>query len=221
MSDTRKFLRRAAGLFLVLALLLPLAGPGTVLEASAVTKAEIDALKGDANDLASQRKDIQNQLKAIQADKNAAINKKELIERQIQVIRQEINNINQQIAMYDQLIAEKTEELRQAEADEAAQFDLFCRRMRQMEEQGEVSYWAILFSSSSFSELLDNYMMIEEIIQYDNKVMEDLEALQAQVTADRAALEEAQGEQEEAKQKQVAIQQELKEQENEVDKLIG
>ena len=79
MSDTRKFLRRAAGLFLVLALLLPLAGPGTVLEASAVTKAEIDALKGDANDLASQRKDIQNQLKAIQADKNAAINKKELI----------------------------------------------------------------------------------------------------------------------------------------------
>ena len=41
MSDTRKFLRRAAGLFLVLALLLPLAGPGTVLEASAVTKAEI------------------------------------------------------------------------------------------------------------------------------------------------------------------------------------
>ena len=221
MSDTRKFLRRAAGLFLALALLLPLAGPGTVLEASAVTKAEIDALKGDANDLASQRKDIQNQLKAIQADKNAAINKKELIERQIQVIRQEINNINQQIAMYDQLIAEKTEELRQAEADEAAQFDLFCRRMRQMEEQGEVSYWAILFSSSSFSELLDNYMMIEEIIQYDNKVMEDLEALQAQVTVDRAALEEAQAEQEEAKQKQVAVQQELKEQENEVDKLIG
>ena len=83
MSDTRKFLRRAAGLFLVLALLLPLAGPGTVLEASAVTKAEIDALKGDANDLASQRKDIQNQLKAIQADKNAAINKKELIERRV------------------------------------------------------------------------------------------------------------------------------------------
>ena len=62
MSDTRKFLRRAAGLFLVLALLLPLAGPGTVLEASAVTKAEIDALKGDASELASQRSDIKSQL---------------------------------------------------------------------------------------------------------------------------------------------------------------
>ena len=107
---------------------------------------------------------------------------------------------------------------RQKLLDKLNDYDAY---MRQMEEQGEVSYWAILFSSSSFSELLDNYMMIEEIIQYDNKVMEDLEALQTQVTADRAALEEAQAEQEEAKQKQVAVQQELKEQENEVDKLIG
>ena len=220
MSNTRKFLRRGASLLLALVLLLPLAGPGTVLQASAVTKAEIDALKGNAKDLTSQRKDIQNQLKAIQADKDAAISKKELIEKQIDLIQQEISNINQQIAMYDQLIGEKTAELRQAEADEEAQFDLFCRRMRDLEKQGETSYWAILFSSSSFAELLDNYMMIEEIIQYDNKVISDLEVLQAQVAADKADLEAAQAEQQEAKRQQQAAQAELKAQEDEVDKLI-
>lgn len=220
MDNRGKTLRRAASLFLALVLLLPLAGPGTVLQASAVTKAEIDALKGDAKDLTSQRKDIQNQLKAIQADKNAAISKKELIEKQIDLIQQEISNINQQIAMYDQLIGEKTAELRQAEADEAAQFELFCRRMRDLEKQGETSYWAILFSSSSFAELLDNYMMIEEIIQYDNKVISDLEVLQTQVAADKADLEAAQAEQQEAKRQQQAAQTELKAQEDEVDKLI-
>ena len=216
-----KLLRRIAGLALVAAMVLPLTGPGMVIDASAVTQAEIDALKSKSSTLASQKKDIQAQLKAVQANKSDAMKKKQLLEDQIDVIRQEIENINEQIAMYDQLIAQKTEELEQAEADERAQFDLFCQRMRHMEEQGETSYWAILFSSSSFAELLDNYMMIEEIIQYDNKVIDDLTALQERVAADRAELEEAQAEQEEAKAQQLAAQEELKGQEAEVDKLIA
>ncbi len=219
--DKKKLLRRVLGLVLAVVMVLPLTGPGMLIDASAVTQAEIDALKNNASNLASQKKDIQNQLKAVKADKSAAMQKKQLLEDQIDVIRQEIANINEQIAMYDQLIAEKTAELEQAEADEQAQFDLFCRRMRYMEEQGEVSYWSILFASNDFSELLDNYMMIEEIIQYDNQVIDDLTALQEKVTKDRTALEGAQAEQEEAKALQVAAQDELKAQEAEVDKLIA
>ena len=216
-----RLLRRAAVLLLALVMFLPLTGPGMVLETSAVTQAEIDALKGSAGKLAEQKKDIQAQLKAVQADKSNALKKKELLEDQIDLIRQEIANINEQIAMYDQLIAEKTVELEQAEADEKAQFDLFCRRMRHMEEQGETSYWSILFTSGDFSELLDNYMMIEEIIQYDNQVIDSLVALQEKVANDRTVLEEAQAEQEEAKAQQMAAQDELKAQEDEVDKLIA
>ena len=216
-----RLLRRAAVLLLALVMFLPLTGPGVVLETSAVTQAEIDALKGSAGKLAEQKKDIQAQLKAVQADKSSALKKKELLEDQIDLIRQEIANINEQIAMYDQLIAEKTAELEQAEADEKAQFDLFCRRMRHMEEQGETSYWSILFTSGDFSELLDNYMMIEEIIQYDNQVIDSLVALQEKVANDRTVLEGAQAEQEEAKAQQMAAQDELKAQEDEVDKLIA
>ena len=216
-----RLLRRAAVLLLALVIFLPLTGPGVVLETSAVTQAEIDALKGSAGKLAEQKKDIQAQLKAVQADKSNALKKKELLEDQIDLIRQEIANINEQIAMYDQLIAEKTAELEQAEADEKAQFDLFCRRMRHMEEQGETSYWSILFTSGDFSELLDNYMMIEEIIQYDNQVIDSLVALQEKVANDRTVLEEAQAEQETAKAQQMAAQDELKAQEDEVDKLIA
>ena len=215
-----KIFRRLIGLALAGALLLPLAGPGVVTESSAVTQAEIDALKGDANALASQKKDLQNQLKAVQADKSEAMARKELLERQINVIQEEIDNISRQIAMYDQLIAEKEEELALAQAEEEAQFALFCRRMRAMEEQGEISYWSILFSSSDFSELLDNYMMIEEIIEYDNQVIDDLVALQEKTAADKAELEQAQTEQEKAKAQQVAARNEVKAQEAEVDKII-
>ena len=212
--------RRALGLVLALALFLPLAGQGMVVESSAVTQAEIDALKGDAGTLAAQRKDIQAQLKELRSDKDDALARRDLLEQQIYVVQQEINNINEQITMYDKLIGEKTAELEQAEADERAQFDLFCHRMRDLEKQGETSYWAILFSSASFAELLDNYMMIEEIIQYDNKVIDGLTALQERVTADRTALEQAQAEQEEAKARQLEARKELEGQEEELDGLI-
>ena len=221
MKNKKTLLRRVLMLALTLAVLLPLTGPAVITGSSAVTQAQIDALKGDASSLSAQRKDIQAQIKAIQADKNAALEKRGLLEKQIYLVQQEINNINEQIAMYDQLISEKSAELAQAEADEQAQFDLFCRRMRDLEKQGETSYWSILFSSSDFSELLDNYMMIEEIIQYDNQVIDSLVALQEKVANDRTVLEEAQAEQETAKAQQMAAQDELKAQEDEVDKLIA
>ena len=79
--------RRALGLVLALALFLPLAGQGMVVESSAVTQAEIDALKGDAGTLAAQRKDIQAQLKELRSDKDDALARRDLLEQQIYVVQ--------------------------------------------------------------------------------------------------------------------------------------
>ena len=117
-----KLARRLVGLALILAMLLPLTGPGMVLDASAVTQAEINALRNNASQLASQKKEIQSQLKAVQADKSAALTKKQLLEEQIDIIRQEIDSTNDLIAMYDQLIGEKTAELARAEEEAFVQF---------------------------------------------------------------------------------------------------
>lgn len=213
--------RKLLALAVTLALVLPLTGPAVVMEAGAVTQAEIDALKSDASKLNDQKKDIQNQLKSVRADKSKALDQKELLEQQIDVIVNEISNLDAQISKYSELIGEKETELAENEADRQKQYELFCQRVRTMEEEGEVSYWSILFSSSDFSDLLDNFMMIEEIIEYDNGIMENLLALQKQIEEDKAALESAKAEQESAKAAQVAARQELKSQESEVDKLIG
>lgn len=220
MKQKRRTIRRGLALLLALALLLPL-GPAVVMPSSAVTQAEIDALKENASSLASQKKDLQNQLSEIRSDKSQAQAQKDLLERQINVIQEEINNIAAQIQKYDELIAQKEVELAENEKKRQEQYELFCQRIRAMEEEGEISYWSILFSSSDFSDLLDNFMMIEEIIEYDNGIMDSLLALQAQIEADKAELEEAKAAQEAAKQEQEAAQQELKSQEAEVDKVIA
>ena len=169
-----------------------LALPGAVsMPASAVTQAEIDALKESAGELEQQQKEIQAQLNAIAADKDEALEQKSLLEQQINVIQSEINNIDAQIAKYDELISQKEDELAQLEQQEAEQYQLFCERVRYMEEEGEVSYWAILFNAEDFSDMLDRFMMVEEIMAYDNAIMDELLATQAQIEQEKAELEEA------------------------------
>lgn len=214
-------MKAALSLALALALLLPLTGQMAVVPASAATQDQIDALRQDASDLDAQKAEIQAQLEAVQADKSQALEQKRLLEEQIEVIQAEIGNMDAQILAYDELISQKNAELEQTEAQEQEQYELFCRRVRAMEEQGEISYWSVLFSSTDFSDLLDNYMMIEEIIAYDNSVIEALQALQDQVEQERAEVEEAKAAQEAARQERQAAQDELEAQEAQVDQVIA
>lgn len=210
------FLAAIMTLTMMLAIPVYLSTPAS----AAVTQQEIDALKSDANALAQQKKDLQQQLAAVTADKNEALAQKSLLEQQINVIQSQINNIAAQIETYDTLIEEKTQELAQAEEEEAQQYQLFCERVRFMEEEGEVSYWSILFNSSDFSDLLDRFMMVEEIMEYDNAVMDQLIAIREQIEVDKADLETARQEQQTAKEEQEAAKADLKAQEAKVDALV-
>ena len=216
----RKWAFRLCGLALAAAVAVSLLPETVVLPASAVTQAEIDAMREEADDLKSQQKEIQAKLDALEADQANAMERKTLLEQQINATQAEINTIAAQIAKYDELIAQKQEELSQAEAEEQAQYELFCERVRYMEEQGEVSYWSILFSSKDFADLLDNAMMVEEIMDYDNQVMDQLIALREQIEEDKAELESARQAQQAAKEEQEAAQANLKSQEAEVSALI-
>ena len=97
--------RRAAAL---LAFLLALAvlTPTLTLPVEAVKQSDIDALKEDANDLASQRKKLQERINALKSDKSKAIQQKELLDEQVDNTQAEINNVQRQIDTYTALIAQ-------------------------------------------------------------------------------------------------------------------
>ena len=188
--------------------------------AAAVTWADVNELKDEANGLDAEKKELQAKLDALADDKSQAVARKELLDQQIANTEAQIANTQAQIDRYAALITQTEAELVEAEEKEAAQYELFCKRVREMEEQGEVSYWSILFSSDDFSDLLDNAMMVEEIMDYDNQVMNELIAIREQIEADKTALETARQEQKDAKAEQEAAKAELKSQQSQVDALI-
>ncbi len=185
-----------------------------------VSQEDIDALKGDAADLKDQRKKLEAQLKTLANDKSTAIARKNLLDQQIANTSSQIANVEQQIAQYDQLIAQKEEELRQAEAEEAEQYALFCRRVRAMEEQGTISYWSVLFKADSFTDLLSRMDFINEIMEADQRVIDDLKAMQVRIEEAKTSLEGSRTEAQAARDELAAKKKELDAQRAEANKVI-
>ena len=76
------------------------------------------------------------------------------------------------------------------EALEKRQTELFHKQIRAEEEQGNISYWSVLFKATSFSDLVSRIDFINEIVRYNQKVISDLQTIRQELAADKAALEE-------------------------------
>ena len=195
------------GLAAVLALLLLLPMVTMILGgAGAVTQSEINALKAEQAASQARQDELEEQLADVEADQAEAQQRRQLLQAQLDAINNEIENIDKQIAYYDAEIAQKEEEQAEAEANEEAQYELFCQRVRAMEEEGTVSYWSILFNSESFSELLDRLADIDAVMAYDNQVMDELIAIREEIIALRTQLETSRAEEQAARDQQAAKQ---------------
>ena len=188
---------------MVLLLLLPMISM-IVGAAGAVTQSEIDALKQEQQESQERQEELEQQLADAEAQQAEAQQRRQLLQAQLDAINAEIDSIDAQIAYYDEEIAQKETERKEAEAREAAQYDLFCQRVRAMEEEGTVSYWSILFNAESFSELLDRLEDVDAVMAYDNQVMNELIATRQELERLQSELETARAEEQAARDQQEA-----------------
>lgn len=165
---------------------------GQMLPVLAVTWSDVNDLKDDASALSEQKKELESKLSSLADDKSKALERRELLDQKIGVLVTQINNAQQQISDYDTLIDQTQAELEEAEAKEAEQYDLFCRRVRAMEEDGgKLSYWSVLFKATSFTDLLTRLSDANEVMEADQQVIDELEQLQAEIEEKKSNLETA------------------------------
>ena len=184
-------------------------------------QSQINDLRAKNKDLSGQKSKLKNELAALGAEKDKALDRKRLLEQQIAVLEEEIDNLEAQLDQYAALIAEKEVEVAENEAKERAQFELFCKQVRAMEEEGTVSYWSILLSAQSFTELLDRVEMVNNISDYNQKVCDQLQIARAALQQAKAQLEEAKAETEVLKAQQEEAKADLLGQKAEVQTVIN
>lgn len=224
--DRRRVFVTLMALLMALSMLLPLFSG--LFTARAVTQSElknqISGLKDDASDTKKRKKELQAELNAIQSDKSKALEQKKLMDKQLALLDEEIANTQSQIDTYTALIAEQEVALSDATEREENAYELFCKRARSMEESGMVSYWSVLFSAKSFADLLDRLALVDQIMAYDNSVvdalaaargeveekLEELNATKTELDTQKAALDEQREEQDKKAEEAQALYDELK-----------
>jgi len=179
------------------------------------TQAQVDNLREEKKDYERQRNEIQSKINAIEFERMTELAKKSVLDDRIMLTGLEIDNINAIIYQYSILIKEKQYEVAIAQSAENAQYQKYKDRVRDMEENGVISYLELIFDSTSFSDMLARLDFIGDIMSADEKVYKDLIEARNETIAAKEALEQIKFEMEEEKaaleQKEAELKQQLEE----------
>ena len=196
-------------------------GIASATESSDAIREQIDELEKQQEELEKQKKALRAQIGENLSEMEAIAAEKSVIDQEIFLINEQILNINSQISAYALLIADKQDELdiAQEKMDELSEKNK--ERIRAMEENGELSYWSVLFEANSFSDLLDRLDMIEEIAAADRRRLNEMREAAEKVAKAQEALEEGKAQLEGTKAELNAMQAELEAKRVEADTLLA
>ncbi len=193
-SKKRKRIVSIVAVCLVGALLLSLIVGGLSLMVSAEPSSseiqeQIEGVEGEVSENREQQEALQAQVDTLTEQIEQTVAQKAEIDQNIAATRIQIQETDDQIQILNGEIAEKQAQLDAALADSADLQTRYRARIRSMEETGSVSYWSVLFNADSFSDLLSQIDMIQEVARADQEMLEQLTAQAEIVERERAALE--------------------------------
>ena len=186
-------IHRQANRLICLCLAAVLAWGLLPLESFAATSAEIqkeiDALEAKNAQIQKEIDAIQSQYDASYGEMEDMVAQKDAIDQEMTLLSSKIETTNAQINAYSQLIADTQDELEAAEEELRSLSQAHRERGRVMEEEGNLTYWEVIFEANSFTDLLDRINMVEEINASDRRRIEQMRVAADIVTATQMNLE--------------------------------
>lgn len=217
----RKTMLRVARMLAAILLVAAIATPYLAVPAQAASRTQIQKLKKNAGSLSAKKKELQKKLDALSDSKANTLERKKLLDSKISVIAAQIANSEAQISKYSGMIAKEQVQLESAQKKEQAQYELYRKRVRAMEERGTISYWSVLFKANSFTDLLSRLDFINEIMDSDQNMITQLQQLQEQIKTKKSSLESNRVASQSIKSGLVAKKSDLNAQQQEASKLVA
>ena len=223
MKNRKKLIAVLAGLMaaiMVLSLILSLIPVANAASSSEI-KQQINEMKEQQEALKAEMEELRNQYDENENEISRMVSEKNLIDQEIGIPYAQISLVNEQIAAYNLLIADKQDELDEAEALYSDLKEKNRARIRAMEEDSTLNYWSVLFEAHSFFDLLDRLNMIEEIEASDRRRLQEMSEAAQMMAAAKEELAREKEELEATKAELDAMQVELDEKRREADKLLN
>lgn len=224
MHKRNKWVSFLAGLMaavMLLSLILSLIPTKAHAASSSEIKKQIEELKDQKGQLQEQMKDLQEEFASNEDEISSLVSQKYIIDQEVFLLYEQIENMNQQLTAYGLLIADKQDELDEAKARLEELNTKNKERIRAMEEDGSISYWAVLFKAQSFSDLLDRMNMIDEIAAADKKRLKEMSEAAEVVAVAQGELQQEKDELQNAKDELQSTQDTLNQKQAEAQQLLN
>lgn len=224
MQKRKKWISLLAGIMaavMLLSLILTLIPTKARAASSSEIKKQIEKLKDEKGQLQDQMEDLKEEFASNEDEITQMVSQKYIVDQEVFLLYEQIENMNQQLTAYSLLIADKQEELDEAQVllDELNLKNK--ERIRAMEEDGTISYWSVLFKAQSFSDLLDRMNMIDEIAAADRRRLKEMSRAAEAVAMAQSELQAEKDELQEAKDELQQTQDTLTQKQAESQKLLN
>lgn len=148
------------------------------------TKAAIQTLQG-------QREQTQNSVNSLERKSSSLQSEISDYSIQLEDIGEEISATENALAEVSSQIVQLNKELQEAQAEEQARYDALKKRMQAVYESGGTQgMLQILLETGSMKEFLTTASYMEAVVRYDLKKIDEYQALQADIEARTAVVEE-------------------------------
>ncbi|MGK0467624.1 MAG: peptidoglycan hydrolase CwlO-like protein [Clostridium sp.] len=145
-----------------------------------------------SDQLKSQKNQLEQQNKAYnQAQKNVQVIESSIqeLDYEMEKIYTEVDKAKIKIGETEKKIVKTTEDIQVAQDNIKEEEDLFNKRMRTMYMNGADGYLEILLDSKGIEDLMSRVDNIKKIVEYDNKVIAELNDEKIKIVNKKAALE--------------------------------
>lgn len=171
---------------MIIGILGPVAISGIFMNVSA---------SSNLNDKLDQNKQQQNELRQkleqTTEEKIQIQQEKEKLDDEISELATKIDSISKKIAQNESDIKAKQAEIEDLEEEIEESDELLKRRLRVMYEKGSSTYLEILFSSTSFSDMLIRMDMVQQLYAHDQELIRQLGDSKKSIEDAKARIEEA------------------------------
>ena len=154
------------------------------------------SMAANMNDLKNEKSQLQNKITStekkieeISKEKEETISDVQKIDSQISDYQEEIENVSKKITTLQTKITESEKQIKQDEIEFEKQEKALNARLVAMYETGETSYLDFLLSSTSLVDFISSYYLVSEVLEYDTKMLEQLEAHRKKIEAEKKELE--------------------------------
>lgn len=148
------------------------------------------SLSEQKEDVEDQEQEAQEQLEYVQDELSETLTKIQELDDNIREAQSEIDSMEEQLTDLQSKVEEKTEEYNKLQETYDENEQLLEDRLVAMYESGDTTYLDVLLNSSSLTDFISNYYLINQIVESDTDLLNSIEDEKQSVEEVKNELEE-------------------------------